>query len=122
MHDTFDDLQKNHQQIIYLLSVPEARLNPRLCVGEFPMGRVINQEQCQFPLQRETDKQALYRKTVFAVLKNFQNITVFDPATVLCPDNICSINAKETIIWMDENHISESASHLQAEKILLLLR
>jgi peptidoglycan/LPS O-acetylase OafA/YrhL len=122
MRDTFDDLQKNHQQIIYLLSVPEARLNPRLCVGEFPMGRVINQEQCQFPLQRETDKQALYRKTVFAVLKNFQNITVFDPATVLCPDNICSINAKETIIWMDENHISESASHLQAEKILLLLR
>jgi peptidoglycan/LPS O-acetylase OafA/YrhL len=122
MQDTFEHLQKNNKKIVYLLSVPEARLNPRLCVGEFPMGRVINQEQCKFPLQRETDKQAVYRKTVFEVLKSHPNIAVFDPASVLCPDNMCSINSRETIIWMDENHISESASHIQAEKILLLTK
>jgi hypothetical protein len=122
MRDTFEHFQKNNKKIVYLLSVPEARLNPRLCVGEFPMGRVINQEQCKFPLQRETDKQAVYRKTVFEVVKSYPNVSVFDPATVLCPDNMCSINSRETIIWMDENHISESASHIQAEKILLLTK
>jgi hypothetical protein len=122
MRDTFDHLQKNNKKIVYLLSVPEARINPRLCVGEFPMGRMINQEQCKFPLQRETDRQEVYRNTVFEVLKSFPNVAVFDPSTTLCPDNMCSINSRETIIWMDENHISESASHMQGEKILLLTK
>jgi len=122
IRDTFQEFEKNHKKIVYLLSVPEARVNPRLCVGDLPFGRAINKDKCKFPLQRELDKQTVYRNAMFDVLKSYPNITVFDPAAVLCQDRQCSINSGETIIWMDDNHITESASYIQGQKIFLLLQ
>ena len=122
MRDTFQKFQNNHKKIVYLLSVPEARVNPRLCVGDLPFSRAINKEQCNFLEQRELEKQAVYRNTVFEVLKSYPNIVVFDPATVLCKNSQCSINSDETIMWMDDNHISESASYMQGQKIFLHLK
>ena len=72
--------------------------------------------------QRELEMQVVYRNAVFEVLRSFPNITVFNPATVLCPDGQCSINSGETILWMDDNHITESASYIQGQKIFLLLK
>ncbi len=121
MRDTFQKFQDNHKKVVFLLSVPEARVNPRLCVGDLPFSRAINKEQCNFSEQRELEKQAVYRNTVFEVLKSYPNIVVFDPATVLCKNSQCSINSDETIMWMDDNHISESASYIQGQKIFLHL-
>ena len=122
MRDTFQEFQKNHKKIVFLLSVPEARVNPRLCVGDLPFGRELNKEKCKFPEQRELETQKIYRNVVFEVLKSYPNIVVFDPATVLCQDGECSINSGETIMWTDDNHITESASYIQGEKIFLLLK
>jgi peptidoglycan/LPS O-acetylase OafA/YrhL len=122
MFETFQEFQKNHKKIVYLLSVPEARVNPRLCVGDPPFGRAINKEKCNFPEERELEMQTVYRNVVFEVLRSYPNIIVFDPATVFCQDGQCSINSGEKIMWKDDNHITESASYLQGQKIFLLLK
>jgi hypothetical protein len=116
------EFQKNRKKIVFILAVPEARVNPRLCVGDLPFGRAINKDKCKFPEQRELEMQMVYRNTVLEVLRSFPNITVFNPATVLCPDGQCSINSGETILWMDDNHITESASYIQGQKLFLLLK
>lgn len=119
---TFQELQTSHKKIIYLIAIPEARINPRLCVGDLPFGRAINKEKCSFSEQRELSNQALYRQSISDVLNDFPNITVFDPATVLCPNGECSINSSEAIMWMDDNHISESASYIQGKKLFTLMK
>lgn len=122
IRDTLQEFQKNHKKIVFILAIPEARVNPRLCIGDLPFGRALNKDKCKFPEQRELEMQAVYRNAVFSVLRSFPNITVFNPATVLCPDGQCSINSSETILWMDDNHITESASYIQGQKIFLLLK
>lgn len=114
---TFQEFDRNHKKIIYLMAVPEARINPRLCVGDLPFGRAIDREKCTFPEEREHENQTAYRMAVAEVLKEFPQVVMFDPATVLCPNGKCSINANETVMWMDDNHISESASEIQGTAI-----
>jgi peptidoglycan/LPS O-acetylase OafA/YrhL len=114
---TFQEFDKNHKRIIYLIAVPEARISPRLCVGDLPFGRAIDRDKCAFAEERERKNQAAYRTAIAEVLKEFSQVLVFDPATVLCPNGQCSINANETVMWMDDNHISESASYIQGKKI-----
>jgi hypothetical protein len=121
MGDTLQVFQKNHKNIIFLLSVPEARINPRLCVGDLPFSRAINKDKCDFPVQGELENQKVYRNAAFKVLKNYPSVMVFDPATVICQDGQCSINSSEGVMWMDDNHITESASYMQGQKLFSII-
>lgn len=66
--------------------------------------------------------QALYRQVTSRVLKDYPSVIVFDPAKVLCPDGECTIDSSRPLMWMDDNHLSESASYLQGESLFLLLK
>ena len=115
MRKTFDLMEG--KQIIYLMSVPEPRINPRLCIGKLPLGRKISADDCNFQLKRELSLQKIYRSTANSVLMSYPNIKVYDPSEFLCPKGICRTSQDGKAMWMDSNHISESASYLQGSAI-----
>lgn len=122
LYETLYEFEKNNKKIIFFLPVPEPGINPRLCVGRLPLGQVINDEKCKFPLEREKGKQRLYINILTKVLESFPNVVIFDPSTVLCEEGYCYVSKDGTLLWMDDNHITESASYAQGQKIFLLYK
>jgi peptidoglycan/LPS O-acetylase OafA/YrhL len=117
LNSLLERLVRQNKQVIYLYTVPEDRFNPELCGSKLPFGRQANLSGCNFPLSREQDHQRTYRKLIADLLQTYPMVKVFDPGPVLCPDGQCQTVRLGKPIWMDNNHISESASYLQGEAL-----
>jgi len=105
------------KNVIYLYPVPEIRSNPQLCGSTLPFGRAADQSACTFALARELEIQQTERALVSTWLKQYPALQTFDPASVLCPDAVCQTIRNGLPLWMDDNHITESASYLLGDAI-----
>ena len=114
---TFDLLLDSGKRVIYVHSVPELDFEPRLCVGELPLGRKNPVDSCSYPLVRELDRYSNYRKTIKEVLSQYPSISTFDPSDVLCKDGVCKAVIEDRAMYTDSNHLSESGSSLQGAAI-----
>lgn len=115
--ETFDLLLANKKKIIYVYSVPELNFEPRLCVGELPMGRKNPVDSCSYPLERELARQSSLKKSISVVLKQYPSIETFDPTKVLCTDGVCNAVIDHHVMYTDTNHLSESGSYVQGAEI-----
>lgn len=114
---TFDQLLATGKRVIYVYSVPELNFEPRLCVGELPLGRSNPVDRCSYLLQRELNRQSSYRDAIDMVLKKYPAIGVYDPAVFLCPEGQCNAVLKNRVMFTDSNHLSESGSYMQGASI-----
>jgi hypothetical protein len=114
---TIDLLLGSGKRVIYVNSVPELDFEPRLCVGELPLGRKNPVDSCNYPLARELDRYSSYRKTVKEVLSQYPTVSTFDPSDVLCKDGVCKAVIEDRVMYTDSNHLSESGSSLQGAAI-----
>ena len=112
---TFELLLSKNKNIIYEYSVPELGFEPRLCVGELPLGRSNPVDSCFYPMEKELKKQENYRRAIAKVLQKFPAIQVYDPYSFLCPNGICSAVLDDRSMYTDTNHLSESGSLKQGE-------
>lgn len=110
VNETFNRLISSGKRIVYLKSVPEPVLNPKLCVGELPLGRTLPKDACDFLHQSDLDRQKNYRLAVDRVLQRYQDVIVFDPRDYLCERTKCSLVIDGKVMFMDENHLSRSGS------------
>ena len=117
MDSLFERLVRHKKHVIYLYSIPEDRINPQLCTGNLPFGRKMDQSGCNFPLGRELESQRSYRAIVAGLLKKYPTIEIFEPSEVLCQGGLCKTINNGKSMWMDDNHISESASYIQGKAI-----
>jgi peptidoglycan/LPS O-acetylase OafA/YrhL len=114
---TFNKLLKAKKRVIYAYALPELNFEPRLCVGELPLGRKNPLDSCSYPLDRELMKQAGYRASMQAILRRYPQIDAYDPAIFLCPDGVCNALIGGKVMFTDSNHLSESGSNLQGSVI-----
>jgi peptidoglycan/LPS O-acetylase OafA/YrhL len=114
---TFDMLLGSGKKVVYVYGVPELNFEPRLCVGELPLGRKNPVGSCSYPLTRELERYANFRKTMANVLSQYPDVNTFDPADILCIDRICKAVIDSRVMYTDSNHLSESGSELQGAAI-----
>jgi hypothetical protein len=114
---TFDLLLGSGKQVIYVHAVPELSFEPRLCVGELPLGRKNPVDSCAYPLARELDRNLSYKNIMTQVLSRYPNVATFDPADVLCKDGICKAVIDNRVMYTDTNHLSESGSDIQGAQL-----
>jgi hypothetical protein len=86
-------------------------------VGELPLGRKNPVDSCSYPLARELERYANFRKTMANVLSQYPGVNTFDPADILCIDGICKAVIDSRVMYTDTNHLSESGSELQGAAI-----
>lgn len=115
-------LTQRGKQVIYYYPVPELGYNPRLCTDKLPWGRKADGSKCDFQLARELSLQSLERELVTDWLKQFPNLRVFDPAPFLCPRGQCLVTRDGQVLWMDDNHITETASYMLGEAMVRSLQ
>jgi peptidoglycan/LPS O-acetylase OafA/YrhL len=117
MRRSFDVFLSSGKKIIYIVSIPEARIEPKLCVGSMPSGRKIDRQNCSFPAEREVNHQRNYRSILKNLMTDYPNIIFFDPITYLCEQEKCEIPHKGIVLWHDDNHLSESGSNKLGQAI-----
>jgi peptidoglycan/LPS O-acetylase OafA/YrhL len=105
------------KHVVYFYAVPEGRMNPQLCGSRLPFGRKTDLTGCNFPLLRELEIQRSDRKLVAGLLKKYPTVEAFDPSATLCKNGWCQTISNGRSSWMDDNHISESASYVQGEAV-----
>jgi hypothetical protein len=114
---TFNKLLQAKKRVIYSYALPELNFEPRLCVGELPLGRKNPVNSCTYPLNRQLDKQSGYRSSIRDILKKYPEISVYDPANFLCPNGVCNALIDGKVMFTDSNHLSESGSNMQGVAI-----
>jgi peptidoglycan/LPS O-acetylase OafA/YrhL len=119
---TFSQLRAAGKKVIYIKSVPEPGVNPRLCVGELPFGRNSPKDACQFLHQSDLSLQKKYRSVIDEVLVRNKQVTVLDPRDFLCESNECLLVRDGKVMFMDENHISYSGSLFLGKKLAPYLK
>ena len=105
-------LVQNGKHVVYVHPVPELRFNPRLCASKLPLGRQVDGSQCDFGLERELALQRANRDLVARWRQQFPTLEVFDPADTLCPIGRCQAVRDGQVLWMDDNHVSETGSYM----------
>lgn len=114
---TFNTLLQAKKRVIYAYALPELNFEPRLCVGELPLGRKNPLNICTYPLDRELDKQSGYRSAMSEVLRKHPEVNTYDPANFLCPNGVCNAVMDSKVLFTDSNHLSESGSNMQGAAI-----
>lgn len=114
---TFDLLLASNKKVIYLHAVPELGFDPRLCVGELPLGRKNPVDSCSYPLARELERQPSFRKTILMILSQYPGVETFEPANILCKEGVCRAVIDKRVMYTDTNHLSESGSYVQGAEI-----
>lgn len=114
---TFTKLLQANKHVIYVYSLPELNFDPRLCVGELPLGRSNPVNTCSYHLTRELENQSGYRSSISTILKRYPAISTYDPAIFLCPNGVCSALIDNKVMFTDSNHLSESGSVMQGASI-----
>ena len=112
MDALFDVLLLRGKHVVNVYSVPEDRVNPQLCGSKLPFGRQVDLSGCNFPLSRELEIQRTDRELLAGLFKKHPDVEVFDPSEALCANGQCKTISNGKSIWMDDNHISESASYI----------
>lgn len=114
---TFSQLSAAGKKVIYIKSVPEPRINPRLCVGELPFGRNPPKDACQFLHWPDLNLQEKYRSAINEVLVKNKQVIALDPRDFLCDSSECLLIRDRKVMFMDENHISYSGSIFLGKKL-----
>jgi hypothetical protein len=121
INDMLSRLIQHGKHVIYFQAVPEARIDPKLCGGELPYGRKADLSACNFPLKRELEYQRANRQLMEIWSENYSNLKVFDPSDLLCHAGLCQTIINGRTNWMDDNHLSESASYLQGDAVVKIM-
>jgi peptidoglycan/LPS O-acetylase OafA/YrhL len=117
MHHTFNKIGASGKNIIYVMGIPEPGVNPRLCVGDLPLGRKRPSDSCQYPVEKFLSDNAVYRNAALQVIAQHPYVKVIDPHIYLCPLGTCSVIQSNHSMYMDENHLSQSGSTLIGREI-----
>lgn len=117
MKQTFDFLLASNKKVIYLHAVPELGFDPRLCVGELPLGRKNPFDSCSYLLATELERQSGFRETILSILSQYPSVDIFDPTNILCKEGVCRAVIDNRVMYTDTNHLSESGSDIQGLEI-----
>jgi hypothetical protein len=108
---TVQQLLSSHKQVWYFLPVVEPGFDPRLCVGELPLGRKPPYS-CTIDKPADDARSAAITRTALEVLKKYPAVRVVDPNLAWCVDGHCPVLVDGHSLFKDDNHISYYGSML----------
>ncbi|MDD4964251.1 MAG: acyltransferase family protein [Gallionella sp.] len=124
MRETIARLLAKRKQVIFVLDVPELGFSPKRCVQTRPLylSHPIPIKPCAITRQDFEARNREYRELVFAVLKEFPSVQVFDAAAQLCDDQWCWAMKDGKMLYRDDDHLSIEGSRLVAHALVKLIQ
>jgi len=102
---------------VLVLDVPVLPFEPSTCIARPALKRFVRQP-CEFPAadwDTQRDKIVMQLQTAVAGLPG---VIIFDPASVLCDEQICHAERDERLLYIDQHHLSQFGADLVARALL----
>ncbi|RFO98012.1 hypothetical protein DIC66_04610 [Rhodoferax lacus] len=115
---TLDRLLASQKKVVYLLSIPALDFIPEDCVNIRPVS-IKGTKRSSCDVDRATvDKINLgYRSMVFRVLKDYPQVKVWDPYTMVCDDKMCNGVKNDLSLYRDKIHLGYYGSQYIADRL-----
>ena len=117
---TLTMLARDGLRVVFVLDVPELPFEPSSCIAR-PALRSQVRTPCSFPRADWDKESAAINRDIRAVAADFPNVTVFDPATVLCNRYDCQAVRDGNLLYTDSHHLSLAGSTLVGGELKKLL-
>jgi len=106
-------LQKKGHPVFLVQSVPLGA-KPRTCIARAPWSTPAN---CNIPISIVRKRGDLAR-SVISDIANTTNTKLFDPQEFMCQDDECLVSKENSILYLDDSHISVDGGRFLGEKSL----
>ncbi len=108
MTATLERLLAARKQVIFVIDNPELGFDPQTCLDLRPYNpfHLGIKSPCAIDRRSYDRRSARYRAVVRAVLEQFPQVRVFDPAHDLCDDRWCWAMRNGDMLYHDDNHLS----------------
>jgi peptidoglycan/LPS O-acetylase OafA/YrhL len=116
LRQTLKVLTDAGKKIDFFLSIAEPEFDPRLCVGNLPLGRKAPRS-CIIDLDEQETKTQALRQASLTVIDEFKNVSVIDPNMYFCQNRRCPILQEGHSMFKDDNHLSYHGSMLIAREL-----
>lgn len=108
---TFQRLIEANKRVIFILDIPRLNFHPSSCVKRpFKISGQMERTPCAVPFEAWQQNHENYQKVLFDILKDFPQITVWNPTGAFCDDKYCWAVRDNKMLYRDENHLNEVGS------------
>lgn len=124
MRETLDRLLAKNKKVIFVMDVPELGFQPSTCVDSRPL-RIINKtirKPCAVSREAFENRAGRYRKLVADVLKDYPQVELFDPVTMLCDEKWCWAIKDGLMLYRDFDHLSLDGGRYIGQSLNPLIR
>lgn len=108
---TAEWLKREGKDAYFVLENPETGLDPAACI-ERPLK--ISTSKCEIDATVVAARQAEY----LSIFKRLRHAVVIETLPAFCPDGKCALSRNGRLLYADDDHLSVSGSHFQAQEIL----
>ena len=134
--DKLKTIKENYQKfinlfpntnIILITTVPESKIHTEKCIFNEFFRKKINQSifnKCHFKKMEDKVRYDLVRNILNDISSTNDNISVYDPYPLLCPEETChNFNSKNNFLMlMDKDHLSVEASKFISKDLSSFLK
>lgn len=106
-------LVEKGKKVIFVLDVPEMGFDPLQCLRGLPH-RPISMAHCGTSRERYEADRRECREFLEGLARRIKGVVVIDPASLLCSDVFCSAMNDKSLLYMDDDHLSEYGSRVLA--------
>lgn len=117
---TLELLSKSGKHTVLVLDVPVLPFEPSTCVTR-PALHWLSRADCSISLQDWRAESRAVEADLRAAAEGLPNVTVYDPANLLCDAIRCRAVRDNELLYMDPHHLSPTGAALVAAEILKLL-
>jgi peptidoglycan/LPS O-acetylase OafA/YrhL len=114
---TLEFLSRSGVRTIVVSNVPVMPFHPSTC-AERPAIKAFVRAPCSIPADVWNERVAESNASLRAAAAGLENVTFFDPASVLCDAKMCSAVRGDELLYMDSHHLSAAGAVLVARALL----
>ncbi len=115
---TLDLLLRNGKKIVFVVEPPTLDFDPARCQEVRPYRLTRPDAQCTITRQAFEASHAAYRQLVFAMLKDYPQVKIFDSAQHMCDDQVCHGKQGQQVLYGDTHHLSAAGSAYLAKELV----
>ena len=120
LRSTLDRLTKARKKVLFVFDVPELGFDPQSCF-ERPLPLRRERSVCAVSRAEYDARNERYKRLVYDVLKEFPDVTVYDPSADLCDERYCWAMRDGKLLYHDADHLTDEGSLLVARGMKPLL-
>jgi peptidoglycan/LPS O-acetylase OafA/YrhL len=117
----------SNKKIVFVLDVPELGIEDRYCGSpknsitvfgtKFGIGKEITYEKCKQTRVDFDERNNRYHNLIRTILKDFPNVTLFDPTLLFCDSEWCYGSKDGIKLYRDADHLTEFGSAYVASSL-----